>query len=500
MAGINKLELSEADIISKFILPAVISSGWDDMTQIREEVKLRDGKVIVRGQMAVRKTVKSADIVLYHKPNLPLAVIEAKANKHSIGKGMQQALDYAGLLEVPFVFSSNGDGFIFHDKTNTTTLETEIALADFPTPTELWDKYCQWKGYTQAQLPIITQDYHDDGSGKIPRYYQLQAINKTIEAISRGQDRILLVMATGTGKTYTAFQIIWRLWKAREKKRILFLADRNILVDQTRVNDFQPFGTAMTKIEGRTIDPAFEIHLGLYQALTGPEEHQKAFKQVAPDFFDLIVIDECHRGSAAEDSAWREILEYFNSATQVGLTATPKETVEVSNSYYFGDPVYTYTLKQGIEDGFLAPYKVIRVDIDIDMQGWRPTKGQTDKHGELIDDRIYNQKDFDRTLVIDERTELVAQTITSYLQRTDPMAKTIVFCNDIDHAERMRRALINCNPEQVKKNEKYVMKITGDDELGKAQLDNFINPKKPYPVIATTSELMTTGVDAKPVS
>lgn len=497
MAGINKLELSEADIISKFILPAVIGSGWDDMTQIREEVKLRDGKVIVRGQMAVRKTVKSADIVLYHKPNLPLAVIEAKANKHSIGKGMQQALDYAGLLEVPFVFSSNGDGFIFHDKTSTTTLETEISLEDFPTPAELWDKYCQWKGYTQAQLPIITQDYHDDGSGKSPRYYQLQAINKTIEAISRGQNRILLVMATGTGKTYTAFQIIWRLWKAREKKRILFLADRNILVDQTRVNDFQPFGTAMTKIEGRTVDPAFEIHLGLYQALTGPEEHQKAFKQVAPDFFDLIVIDECHRGSAAEDSAWREILEYFNSATQVGLTATPKETEEVSNSYYFGDPVYTYTLKQGIEDGFLAPYKVIRVDIDIDMQGWRPTKGQTDKHGELIDDRIYNQKDFDRTLVIDERTELVAQTITSYLQRTDPMAKTIVFCNDIDHAERMRRALINCNPEQVKKNEKYVMKITGDDELGKAQLDNFINPKKPYPVIATTSELMTTGVDAQ---
>ncbi|PLT22445.1 DEAD/DEAH box helicase [Psychrobacter sp. MES7-P7E] len=497
MAGINKLELSETDIISKFILPAIKSSGWDDMTQIREEVKLRDGKVIVRGQMAVRKTVKSADIVLYHKPNLPLAVIEAKANKHSIGKGMQQALDYAGLLEVPFVFSSNGDGFIFHDKTSTTTLETEISLADFPTPAELWDKYCQWKGYTQSQLPIITQDYHDDGSGKSPRYYQLQAINKTIEAISRGQDRILLVMATGTGKTYTAFQIIWRLWKAREKKRILFLADRNILVDQTRVNDFQPFGTAMTKIEGRTVDPAFEIHLGLYQALTGPEEHQKAFKQVAPDFFDLIVIDECHRGSAAEDSAWREILEYFNSATQVGLTATPKETEEVSNSYYFGDPVYTYTLKQGIEDGFLAPYKVVRIDIDVDLQGWRPTKGQTDRHGELIEDRIYNQKDFDRSLVIDERTELVAQTITSYLERTDPMAKTIVFCNDIDHAERMRRALINCNPEQVKKNEKYVMKITGDDELGKAQLDNFINPKKPYPVIATTSELMTTGVDAQ---
>lgn len=501
MTSINKKDLSETDIINKFIRPAIKRSGWDDMTQIREEVKLRDGKVVVRGQMAVRQTVKSADIVLYHKLNLPLAVIEAKANKHEIGKGMQQALDYASLLEVPFVFASNGDGFIFHDKTIAsginTPIETEISLDDFPSPMELWGKYCQWKGYTQEQLPIITQDYHDDGSGKMPRYYQLQAINKTIEAISRGQNRILLVMATGTGKTYTAFQIIWRLWKAREKKRILFLADRNILVDQSRINDFQPFGSAMTKIEGRTVDPAFEIHLGLYQALTGPEESQKAFKLVGRDFFDLIVIDECHRGSASEDSAWREILEYYSSATQIGLTATPKETEEVSSSYYFGDPIYTYSLKEGIEDGFLAPYKVVRVDIDVDLQGWRPTKNQKDKHGELIEDRIYNQKDFDRSLVIDKRTELVAQTISSYLQRTDPMAKTIVFCNDIDHAERMRRALINCNPEQVRKNDKYVMKITGDDELGKAQLDNFINPKKPYPVIVTTSELMTTGVDAQ---
>lgn len=497
MTKINKSVLTETDIISKFILPSVKDAGWDDMTQIRQEVKLRDGKVIVRGQMAARKKVKSADIVLYHKPNLPLAVIEAKANKHDIAKGMQQALDYAGLLEVPFVFASNGDGFVFHDKTNPAALETQISLDDFPTPAQLWDKYCTWKGYTQAQLPIITQPYHDDGSGKMPRYYQLQAINKTIEAISAGQKRILLVMATGTGKTYTAFQIIWRLWKARSKKRILFLADRNILVDQTRINDFQPFGSAMTKVEGRKVDPAFEIHLALYQALTGPEEQQKAYKQVAPDFFDLIVIDECHRGSAAEDSAWREILEYFSSATQVGLTATPKETDEVSNSDYFGDPVYTYSLKEGIEDGFLAPYKVVRVDIDIDLQGWRPTKGQTDKSGELIDDRIYNQKDFDRTMVIDERTQLVAETITNYLKRTDPMAKTIVFCNDIDHAERMRQALVNCNPEQVLKNDKYVMKITGDDELGKAQLDNFINPKKAYPVIATTSELMTTGVDAQ---
>ncbi len=499
MAELNLSNLTEADIITKCVMPAILNPGWDNTTQIRQEVKLRDGKVIVRGKVAARRTVKSADIVLYHKPGIPLAVIEAKANKHEIGKGMQQGIEYARLLDVPFVFATNGDGFIFRDATAAEgeCLEKQITLDDFPSPAELWQKFCLWKGYTQAQLPVITQDYYDDGSGKSPRYYQLQAINKTIEAVSNGQNRVLLVMATGTGKTYTAFQIIWRLWKSKNKKRILFLADRNILVDQTKNNDFQPFGTAMTKVSGRTIDPAYEIHLALYQAITGPEEDQKAFKQVAPDFFDLIVIDECHRGSASEDSAWREILDYFSSATQIGLTATPKETHEVSSTDYFGDPVYVYSLKEGIEDGFLAPYKVVRVDIDVDLQGWRPTKGQTDLNGEVIDDRIYNQKDFDRTMVIDERTELVARTITDYLKRTNPMDKTIVFCNDIDHAERMRRALVNLNPEQVKKNDKYVMKITGDDEIGKAQLDNFINPKKPYPVIATTSELMTTGVDAK---
>ncbi|EOQ1221673.1 EcoAI/FtnUII family type I restriction enzme subunit R [Escherichia coli] len=499
MAELNLSNLTEADIITKCVMPAILNAGWDNTTQIRQEVKLRDGKVIVRGKVAARRTVKSADIVLYHKPGIPLAVIEAKANKHEIGKGMQQGIEYARLLDVPFVFATNGDGFIFRDATAAEgeCLEKQITLDDFPSPAELWQKFCLWKGYTQAQLPVITQDYYDDGSGKSPRYYQLQAINKTIEAVSNGQNRVLLVMATGTGKTYTAFQIIWRLWKSKNKKRILFLADRNILVDQTKNNDFQPFGTAMTKVSGRTIDPAYEIHLALYQAITGPEEDQKAFKQVAPDFFDLIVIDECHRGSASEDSAWREILDYFSSATQIGLTATPKETHEVSSTDYFGDPVYVYSLKEGIEDGFPAPYKVVRVDIDVDLQGWRPTKGQTDLNGEVIDDRIYNQKDFDRTMVIDERTELVARTITDYLKRTNPMDKTIVFCNDIDHAERMRRALVNLNPEQVKKNDKYVMKITGDDEIGKAQLDNFINPKKPYPVIATTSELMTTGVDAK---
>ncbi|ELG6370524.1 DEAD/DEAH box helicase family protein [Salmonella enterica] len=497
MADLNLSTLTEADIITKRVMPAILKAGWDNTTQIRQEVKLRDGKVIVRGKVAARRTVKSADIVLYHKLNMPLAVIEAKANKHEIGKGMQQALGYAHLLDVPFVFATNGDGFIFHDKTATGAIEREITLDEFPTPDELWQKYCQWKGYTAAQMPIVTQDYYNDGSEKRLRYYQLQAINKTLEAVSNGQNRLLLVMATGTGKTLTAFHIIWRLWRSGVKKRILFLADRNVLVDQTRLDDFQPFGSAMTKITGRTLDPAFEIHLALYQALTGNEEHQKAFKQVSPDFFDLIIIDECHRGSASEDSAWREILDYFSSATQIGMTATPKETHEVSNSDYFGDPIYTYSLKEGIEDGFLAPYKVVRVDIDVDLQGWRPVRGQSDLNGELIDDRIYNQKDFDRTMVIDERTELVAKTITDYLKRTNPMDKTIVFCEDILHAERMRRALINLNPEMVKRNDKYVMKITGDDEEGKGQLQNFSDKKKEWPVIVTTSELMTTGVNVK---
>ncbi|WP_277206097.1 EcoAI/FtnUII family type I restriction enzme subunit R [Vibrio misgurnus] len=496
-SSINKSKLTEADIISKFVLPSIEEAGWDRMTQIRQEVKLRDGKVVVRGQIAARKKSKAADIVLYHKPNIPLAVVEAKANKHEVGKGMQQGLNYASLLDVPFVFATNGDGYIFHDKTNSDQIEAEIRLEDFPSPAMLWEKYCQWKGYTEEQLPLITQDYYDDGSGKSPRYYQLNAISKTIEAISRGQNRILLVMATGTGKTYTASQIMWKLWKANVKKRILFLADRNFLVDDPMRKDFLPFKDVMTKITGREIDPAYEVQLALYQSTTGQEDHQKVFKQVSRDFFDLIIVDECHRGSASKESAWREILEYFDSATQIGLTATPKETNTESNSEYFGDPIYTYSLKQGIEDGFLAPYKVVRVDIDIDLQGWRPTKGQVDKRGEIITDRIYNQSDFDRTMVIDERTELVAQTITNYLKRTDPMAKTIVFCNDIDHAERMRRALANCNPEQMAKNDKYVMKITGDDETGKAQLENFTNPKKAYPVIATTSELMTTGVDSK---
>jgi type I restriction enzyme R subunit len=496
---LGKKKLSERDICSKFITPAITNAGWDLHTQIREEVGFTKGRIIVRGKLHTRGEQKRADYILYYKSNIPLAVIEAKDNSHSVGAGMQQALNYAETLSVPFVFSSNGDGFLFHDATgHADKMEQELALNEFPSPAELWQRYCQWKGIeTEQARNTVEMSYYDDGTNRAPRYYQANAINKTIEAIAKGQQRILLVMATGTGKTYTAFQIIWRLWKSGTKKRILFLADRNILVDQTKNNDFKPFGAAMTKISKRQIDKSYEIYLSLYQAVTGSEEEQNIYKQFTPDFFDLIVIDECHRGSAAEDSAWREILEYFSSATHVGLTATPKETKDVSSIYYFGDPVYSYTLKQGIEDGFLAPYKVVRIDIDKDVQGWRPSKGQTDKTGQVIEDRVYNQIDMDRTLVLEKRTELVAQKITEFLVATDPYAKTIVFCDDIDHAERMRQALVNLNPERVKESRKYVMRITGDEQEGKAELDNFINPEERYPVIATTSKLMTTGVDAQ---
>jgi type I restriction enzyme, R subunit len=496
---LDKRHLSERDICSKFITPAVTRSGWDLHTQIREEVSFTKGRIIVRGKLHTRGELKRADYILYYKSNIPLAVIEAKDNSYSVGAGMQQALNYAETLGVPFVFSSNGDAFLFHDCTGLAEkTEQELALDAFPSPEQLWQRYCQWKGLETAYArQTVEMPYYDDGTDRAPRYYQANAINNTVEAVAKAQQRILLVMATGTGKTYTAFQIIWRLWKSGTKKRILFLADRNILVDQTKNNDFKPFGSAMTKISKRQIDKSYEIYLSLYQAVTGSEEEQNIYKQFSPDFFDLIVIDECHRGSAAEDSAWREILAYFSSATHVGLTATPKETKDVSSITYFGDPIYSYTLKQGIEDGFLAPYKVVRIDIDKDVQGWRPNKGQTDNNGVLIADRVYNQIDMDRTLVLEKRTELVAKKITEFLVATDPYAKTIVFCDDIDHAERMRQALVNLNPERVQENRKYVMRITGDENEGKAELDNFINPEERYPVIATTSKLMTTGVDAQ---
>ena len=495
----NKRELSERDICSKFITPAIQAAGWDLLTQIREEYTVSAGRVMVRGRLCARAPARRADYVLCYQPNQPIAVIEAKDNKHRLGDGMQQALDYAEKLDVPFAISSSGDGFLLHDRSGLlfSAPETTLTLDQLPSPAMLWPLYCQWKGIQSTEQPLVQQPYYDDGLGRAPRYYQMVAVNRTVEAVAKGQNRLLLVMATGTGKTYTAFQIIWRLWKSKQKKRILFLADRNILVDQTRNNDFKPFGAAMTKITNRTVEKSFEIYLSLYQAVTGSEEDKNIYKQFSPDFFDLIVIDECHRGSAAEDSAWRAILEYFSAATHIGLTATPKETTDVSNIHYFGEPVYTYSLKQGIDDGYLAPYKVIRVDFDQDLYGWRPHAGQRDKHGQVIDDRVYNQRDFDKTLIIAQRTELVAQTITEFMQKTDPMQKTIVFCENIDHAERMRLALVNLNPEQVRKNRKYIMRITGDEQEGKAELDHFIDPEEPYPVIAVTSKLMTTGVDAK---
>jgi type I restriction enzyme R subunit len=497
----NKKALTEADIRTKFITPAIVGEGekkWDVMTQLLEECYFTKGRVIVRGKTVKRGEAKKADYILFYKPNIPIAVVEAKDNNHTVGAGMQQALEYAEILDVPFAYSSNGDAFLEHDRTATDgVVEREILLDQFPTPDDLWARYSAAKGYTATQETVTTQDYYYDGSGKSPRYYQLVAINRTVDAIARGEKRILLVMATGTGKTYTAFQIIWRLWKSGARKRILFLVDRNILADQTKTNDFKPFGQAMTKITNRIADKAFEIYLSLYQAVTGTEEEQNIYKQFSPDFFDLVVIDECHRGSAADDASWRKILEYFSSATQIGMTATPKETKDVSNIEYFGDPIYIYSLRQGISDGFLAPYKVVRIGIDKDLEGWRPEKGKTDKYGQEIEDREYNDVDYDRNLILEKRTELVAARITEFLKATDRFAKTIVFCENIDHAERMRQALVNANPDLAAANNRYVMRITGDNDEGKAQLDNFIDPESTFPVIATTSQLMSTGVDAQ---
>jgi type I restriction enzyme R subunit len=517
----DKRTLSERDICTKFITPALRQAGWDEMLQIREEVGFTKGRIIVRGKLVTRGQAKRADYILYYKPNIPLALIEAKDNSHSVGDGMQQALDYAKTLDIPFVFSSNGDGFVFHDRTGQSNpREANLSLDAFPSPADLWARYRAWKGLDAQAEQVVLQDYYGDGGDKAPRYYQVNAVNAAIEAIAKGRNRVLLVMATGTGKTYTAFQIIWRLWKAGRAKRVLYLADRNVLIDQTMVNDFRPFGGAMAKLSTRSktierddgtsidittaldsrrrIDTAYEIYLGLYQAITGPEERQKLYREFSREFFDLIVIDECHRGSAAEDSAWREILDYFSGATQIGMTATPKETKYISNIAYFGEPVYSYSLKQGIRDGFLAPYKVVKVHIDRDVEGYRPEKGQLDREGEEVEDRIYNAKDFDRTLVLDERTKLVARRVTEFLKESgDRFQKTIVFCVDQEHAARMRQALINENADLVAENQRYVMRITGGDQEGQAELGNFIDPESKYPVLVTTSRLLSTGVDVQ---
>lgn len=497
----EKKTLSEIDICDLFITPAIRDAGWDAVRQIRREVTLTPGPIVVRGNLSSRNKHKKkfADYVLYWEPGVPVAVIEAKDNHHSVSHGLQQALGYADILQVPSAFSSNGDAFAAHNKVPKSgeAIETELALDAFLPPALLWRRYKNYRGIADQNEKLVVQPYYTDSSSKEPRYYQVEAINRSIEAVANQQKRVLLVMATGTGKTYTTFQIIWRLWKAKQVKRILFLADRNILVDQTLVNDFKPFGSVMTKIKNRKIDPAYEIYLGLYQAITGPAEEDKIFKNVSRDFFDMIVIDECHRGSAADDSAWREILDYFHDAIQLGLTATPKETKYVSSTDYFGKPVYTYSLKQGIEDGFLAPYKVVRIDIDKDIHGWTPHPGMADDLGKTIENRTYNQADMDRILVLNQRTKLVAKRVMQYLLATDPYSKTIIFCEDIDHAERMRVALVNAAGKLALENPKYVMRITGDSLEGKAELDNFIDPESKFPVIATTSELLTTGVDAK---
>ena len=502
----NKKSLSETDICDRYISPALVRSGWDE-TRWRREYFFTAGRIIVRGQLVARGKKKKADYLLFYKPNIPIAIIEAKNNSFNLGAGMQQGLGYADTLDIPFVFSSNGDGFLFHDKTgNAPQIETKLALDEFPSPQELWERYKAWKGLSGINEELVTSPSFQYLSDEQPRYYQQLAVNRTIEAIARGQKRILLTMATGTGKTRTAFNIIWRLWKTRKAKRILFLADRNILIDQTMINDFRPFGSVMTKLnrslvdkESGTVDTSYEIYLALYQAIIGGEDSEPIFDKFPRDFFDVVVVDECHRGSAADDATWKSILKYFDSAIQIGMTATPRETKYVSNISYFGEPVYSYSLRQGIDDGFLAPFKVIRVDMDLDLQGWRPESGMVDDQGNLIVDRTYNQSDINKEIIFPEPDKLVARKISEFLHNSDPMNKTIVFCSNIDHAERMRQALVNepLNAGLVASDHRYVMRITGDNDEGKNELDNFIDPKRPYPVIATTSKLMSTGVDAQ---
>ena len=492
---LSKKELTEEDIKLKYITPALQDSEWDIKTQIRCEYYYTSGKINVRENVAQRGTGKKVDYLLSYKANIPIAIVEAKDNKVTVSHGIQQAMGYAQDLDIPFAYSSNGDGFYEHDMI--TGIEKEISLEEFPTPKELWERYLKEKEIDEEQAKIITEPYYFMDVNKTPRYYQRIAINKTVEAIAKGQDRLLLVMATGTGKTFTAFQIIHRLYKSGSKKKILYLADRNILIDQTIQNDFKPFQKVMTKVEKRQMDSSYEIYMSLYHQLRSSEE--AIYKQFKPDFFDLIIVDECHRSSARDDSNWHEILTYFSSATQIGMTATPKETIDVSNISYFGEPIYTYSLKQGIEDGFLAPYKVIKIGLDKDLEGYRPEKGKLDEDGYEVEDREYTVSDYDRTIVIDERTKVVAKRITEYLKATDRFARTIVFCVDTEHALRMRNALVNENQDMVKINPNYIVRITSNDKEGKAKLDDFIDSNTTFPVIATTSKLLSTGVDTKTV-
>ena len=500
-------KLSERDVITKFILPEIEQAGWNKLSQIREEVSFTDGRIFVKGKKTKRGKVKRADIILFYKPNIPVAVLEAKEKNHSCGDGMQQALEYANILDIPVAISSNGTGFVIQYRKNCgplgidgnpTVLENR-ALRQFPTPQELWECYKKYNGIeTEQAEQTALSSYFFDAAGRSPRYYQRIAINRTVEAIARGQNRILLVMATGTGKTYTAFQIIYRLWKSGNKKRILYLADRNNLIIQTKKGDFKHFKDKLTIIKQKKIDKSYEIYLALYQGLTNYDEENDVYQEFSPDFFDLIIVDECHRGSVDEDKAWHKILTYFSSATQIGMTATPKETKSLSNIEYFGEPVYTYSLKQGIDDGFLAPYKVLRVGMNVDLEGYRPDKGKTDIHGNLVEDRLYNRKDFDRNLVIDERTMLVAKKVMEFLVNSNPYDKTIVFCVDIEHAERMRQAILLFTPQEITgKTDKYIVRITGDDPVAKGYLESFINPEEKFPVVATTSKLMSTGTDAQ---
>jgi type I restriction enzyme, R subunit len=490
----GKKSLSEEDIKARYITPAITDAGWDIKKQVRLEYAFTAGRIILRGNITARGKKKRADYVLFYKNNFPLAVIEAKDNNNPVGAGLQQAIDYAKALDIYYVYASNGDAFV---EQNLITGEVrELRLEEFPSPAELYQRYLIDKNINEAEEKVMLEPYYFVPNYKNPRYYQRVAINRTVDAVAKGQERVLLVSATGTGKTFMTFQIIYRLWKSGLKKKILFLADRNVLVDQTISGDFKPFSGKMTKVQNKNLDSSYEIYLALYQQLTG-EDGEETFRQFQPNFFDLIVIDECHRGSAKEESAWRKILDYFSSATLIGCTATPIETKEASSQTYFGEPIYEYSLKQGINDGFLAPYKVIRIGLDRDLEGYRPEAGKLDKYGYEIEDREYNVKDFDRTLVIDDRTRVVASKITEFLKKTDRFSKTIVFCVDIEHAEHMRQALINENKDLYAENDKYIMRITGDNDEGKAQLENFIDEESPYPVIAVTSKLMTTGVDAK---